>query len=118
MQNTIDPKELEEFIKTVELPELINIEDVGKVGEITSTGFVETKYGKRLRMTIKFSDKEKNALLGRQMTDRFVQVFGIQTNEWIGKKVVVERMLTSRGNPTATVIPAVELNKVKEEKVG
>ena len=92
------PEELDEWLKTTELPPLIDTSDENRIARIKSISWVDTKYGRKLKFELEFVDnnERKGALLSKSLARAFV----IQANtknlvELIDKEVVVKRVMVS-----------------------
>jgi len=89
----IEQSELLSWVEQTNLPPLLSNEDVGKEGKITDVDFVDTRFGRRLRLQIDIDGTAKNALLSRTYAAAFVKQFGPDTAKWKNLKVRITTVL-------------------------
>jgi len=113
----VDANEFEAWIKTQgNMHPSVDFADVGKVAQIVDTQFVDTKYGRRLRVDLQFDDGEKKVIFlskskARTLLDYFRQRDPALTKPelWVGKKVRIERvnvMVGGQMKETLIILPA------------
>ena len=114
------PVSLEEFESWIKakggLHPAVDFGDVGKVAEITDTQFIDTKYGRRLRVDLKFNGGEEKVIFlskskARTLLDYFRQKDSSLTTpeKWIGQRVRIERvnvMVGGQMKETLIILPA------------
>ena len=100
-------QDLQEWLKTADLPPFVELSDVGKTGAIVETGWVDTKYGRKLRIVIDLNGEKKTVMLSKLVAKSFRDRMGIPVDQWIGKKVKVIEYVSPRGTPKAGITPEV-----------
>lgn len=99
MQVPVGAEELARWLESgKQLPPLVTKDDKGKEGTIADLGWVDTKYGRKLRISIRFaSGEEKAILLSKTRAALFVDKLrkvdpslAADPQRWIGLRVIVD----------------------------
>jgi len=93
------PEELKEWLETTTLPPLVTLEDVGKTATIKDVSWVDTKYGRKLKILLDVDGEEKGLLLSKAFSKNLILQTGTyELEKWIGRKVtIIQVMTTIRG---------------------
>jgi len=88
-----DLMEFMEFIKPRELPanlhEVVGLDDVGKKARIKEWDLIETKYGKRMKLTLEMNGETKVMFLSRAFARKIAEELGKNPNDWVGQEVKI-----------------------------
>lgn len=105
------PVDQQDLLSWVEqgLSPLISLDDKDKTGTITDVDFVDTRYGRKLRLRIDLNGTVKTALLSRLYAAPFIKKLGPDTSKWHNRKVKITTILvpTPKG-VVEKVIPVLE----------